>query len=107
MAEAADPLAALCRVPCPPRAGDDWNAFVETVGNLRYSEWPADLERARLWYEPHLDRVHEDAEVRRADLIQLEQIASGYPSRERFLTELTLDPPDATSDQAGVPTRTT
>ena len=29
--------------------------------------------------------------------------ASGYPSRERFLTELTLDPPEATSDQAGVP----
>ena len=27
----------------------------------------------------------------------------GYPSRERFLTELTLDPPDATSDEAGVP----
>jgi hypothetical protein len=27
----------------------------------------------------------------------------GYASRERFLTELTLDPPDATSDQAGVP----
>ena len=27
----------------------------------------------------------------------------GYPSRERFLTELTFDPPDATSDQAGVP----
>jgi DNA helicase-2/ATP-dependent DNA helicase PcrA len=62
-----------------------------------------DLERARLWYEPHLDRIHEDSETRRADLIQLEQIASGYPSRERFLTELTLDPPDATSDQAGVP----
>ena len=35
--------------------------------------------------------------------LQLEQIAAGYPSRERFLTELTLDPPDATSDQAGVP----
>ncbi len=29
--------------------------------------------------------------------------AGGYVSRERFLTELTLDPPDATSDQAGVP----
>src|SRR5262245_36631959 len=29
--------------------------------------------------------------------------ASGYSSRERFLTELTLDPPHATSDQAGVP----
>ena len=54
-------------------------------------------------YEPHLDRIHADAETRQADLPQLEQIASGYPSRERFLTELTLDPPDATSDQAGVP----
>ena len=47
--------------------------------------------------------MHEDAATRKADLIQLEQIAAGYPSRERFLTELTLDPPDATSDQAGVP----
>jgi DNA helicase-2/ATP-dependent DNA helicase PcrA len=103
MAESADPIGALCALPSPPRAGDDWKVFVQAVGNLRYSEWPADLERARLWYEPHLDRVHEDAEARRADLIQLEQIASGYPSRERFLTELTLDPPDATSDQAGVP----
>jgi DNA helicase-2/ATP-dependent DNA helicase PcrA len=103
MAEAADPIAALSKVPSPPRAGDDWKAFVQAVANLRYSEWPSDLERARLWYQPHLDRIHEDAETRRGDLIQLEQIASGYPSRERFLTELTLDPPDATSDQAGVP----
>ena len=49
--------------------------------------------------------MHVDAATRKADLIQLEQIAAGYPSRERFLTELTLDPPDATSDQAGVPLR--
>jgi DNA helicase II / ATP-dependent DNA helicase PcrA len=103
MAEASDPIHALCKLPSPPRAGADWKSFTEAVADLRYSEWPADLERARLWYEPHLDRIHEEAETRKADLIQLEQIASGYPSRERFLTELTLDPPDATSDQAGVP----
>jgi DNA helicase-2/ATP-dependent DNA helicase PcrA len=103
MAESADPVTALCNLPSPPRTGEDWQAFVRAIEDLRYSEWPVDIERARLWYEPHLDRIHEDAEVRRADLIQLEQIASGYPSRERFLTELTLDPPDATSDQAGVP----
>jgi DNA helicase II / ATP-dependent DNA helicase PcrA len=104
--EAADPISELTNAPAPPRAeGDDWRAFVRTVEDLRAGRaaWPAELERARLWYEPHLDRIHEDAVVRRADLIQLEQIASGYPSRERFLTELTLDPPDATSDQAGVP----
>ena len=77
--------------------------FVQALGNLRDGELAGRHRRARLWYEPHLERIHEDAETRRADLIQLEQIASGYPSRERFLTELTLDPPDATSDQAGVP----
>ena len=101
-----DPVSEIANAPTPPRVGsDDWRAFVATMDDLRAGRagWPAELERARLWYEPHLDRIHEDAVVRRADLIQLEQIASGYPSRERFLTELTLDPPDATSDQAGVP----
>jgi DNA helicase II / ATP-dependent DNA helicase PcrA len=105
MMEAADPIGALLQARSPPRAADDWQTFVETINNLREgrSGWPGELERARRWYEPHLERLHEDAVTRRADLIQLEQIASGYSSRERFLTELTLDPPDATSDQSGVP----
>jgi len=103
VAHAVDPIGALYDLPAPARAGADWAAFVETIGTLRKAAWPADVEVARLWYDPHLERIHEDAEVRRPDLIQLEQIASGYSSRERFLTELTLDPPDATSDQAGVP----
>src|SRR5437868_1181409 len=105
MMGAADPIRALLDMPSPSRAGDDWRTFVETVASLRAgrSGWPAELVCARLWYEPHLERLHEDAITRRADLIQLEQIASGYPSRERFLTELTLDPPDATSDQSGAP----
>lgn len=101
----ADPISALTTLPTPPRAGEDWTGFVQTLVGLRYSEWPADIERARLWYTPHLERIHEDAEVRGADLLQLEQIAAGYPSRERFLTELTLDPPDATSDRSGPPLR--
>jgi DNA helicase II / ATP-dependent DNA helicase PcrA len=103
IAQSADPAAALCDLPAPPRAGADWVSFVKMVENVRAARWPTDLELARLWHDPHLERIHEDAEVRRADLIQLEQIASGYPSRERFLTELTLDRPEATSDQAGVP----
>jgi DNA helicase-2/ATP-dependent DNA helicase PcrA len=103
MAQSADPAAALRDLPCPPRAGADWFSFVEMVAKIRDARWPVDVELARVWYEPHLERMHEDAEIRRPDLIQLEKIASGYPSRERFLTELTLDPPDATSDQAGIP----
>src|SRR5438034_4387215 len=41
--------------------------------------------------------------MRLSDLAQLVQIASTYSTRERFLTELTLDPPNATSDKAGTP----
>ncbi|HEV7322776.1 MAG TPA: ATP-dependent helicase [Ensifer sp.] len=100
-----EPLAALAEIPAPPKTGDDWSGFVTLISGLRKSGsgWPSEIGTARAWYEPHLDRIHEDPETRKADLIQLEQIAAGYPSRERFLTELTLDPPDATSDQAGVP----
>ncbi len=107
MTEAADPLAALCALPAPPRAGEFWDDFVATLENLRGSkaDWPADLALARKWYQPHLERLHEDAATRQLDLVQLEQIAATYPSRERFLTELTLDPPDATSAEAGIPLR--
>jgi DNA helicase-2/ATP-dependent DNA helicase PcrA len=98
---AADPRAALADVAPPTRAGADWPGFVDAM--TTQAGWPAALGLARAWYDPHLDRLHEDAEARRADLLQLEQIASGYPSAEAFLTDLTLDPPDATSAQAGVP----
>src|ERR1700704_3939220 len=64
-----DPIAALEGAPIPPRAGDDWSAFTKAISELRHSSWPTDIERACLWYEPHLDRIHEDAESRRADLI--------------------------------------
>jgi DNA helicase II / ATP-dependent DNA helicase PcrA len=105
VAQSSDPIGALVDAPCPARASDDWRSFTGTISDLRSGRagWPAEFEQARLWYEPHLDRIYDEAPTRQADLIQLEQIAGGYPSRERFLTELTLDPPDATSDQAGVP----
>ncbi len=105
IAVAADPISALNGAPAPPRAGEAWGAFIKMAQSLRggRSGWPAEMGQARQWYEPNLERMHEDAVLRRADLVQLEQIAAGYPSRERFLTELTLDPPEATSDQAGVP----
>jgi len=105
IAASSTPIAALPSAPAPARVGQDWAGFLDLVADLASGNpgWPAELERARQWYAPHLDRIHEDGEVRLGDLLQLEQIAAGYPSRERFLTELTLDPPDATSDQSGVP----
>jgi DNA helicase-2/ATP-dependent DNA helicase PcrA len=100
-----DPAAALSDHRPHERTAGDWPSFLALYAALRGKRagWPADLEAVRLWYEPHLERIHEDAAIRRADLLQLEQIAGSYPSRERFLTELTLDPPGAVSDEAGAP----
>ncbi|WOJ88956.1 ATP-dependent helicase [Methylocapsa polymorpha] len=107
VAAAGGAFDALAAFKPPARALEDWPAFVDLLMRLHGDKagWPAEIEAIRRWYEPHLDRLHEDAIVRQGDLLQLEQIAAGYPSRERFLTELTLDPPDATSDEAGAPLR--
>lgn len=107
LAAAPDPTAALASTAAPARSGEAWPLFVAAITALRGGSagWPAEIELARRWYDPHLDRLHEDAAVRREDLLQLEQIAGGYQTRRHFLTELTLDPPDATSDRAGPPSR--
>src|SRR6185437_2804886 len=58
--------------------------------------------RARM-VSPHFERQYEHFHTRLGDLDQLEVLSGQYPSRERFLTEVTLDPPNATSDLAGRP----
>src|SRR5262249_48287861 len=105
LAAALSGPASLSGVTPPARAAQDWPGLVAVIEELQHANagWPAELERVCAWYEPHLERRHEDAVIRRADLVQLTQIASTDTSRERFLTELTLDPPGATSDEAGAP----
>ncbi len=99
--QAPRPFEALAAQPAPARS-EGWTALTEMVADLAAArDWPGAFSRARAWYEPVLDGAHEDAAIRLLDLLQLEQIAAGYPSRERFLTELTLDPPDASSDLSG------
>ncbi len=46
---------------------------------------------------------YDNAAARLSDIDQLAATASAYNSRSRFLTELTLDPPSKTSEQAGPP----
>jgi DNA helicase II / ATP-dependent DNA helicase PcrA len=100
-----DPPSELRAFAPPAATREDWPAFVETLRLVRSAAagWPAELDLVCRWYGPHLERIHEDATMRQADLVQLVQIAQTYPTRERFLTELTLDPPSATSDAAGTP----
>ena len=104
MGIAPDPIGAMRRFVMPASIASDWASLLSLFGSLHRakSTWPADIDIVARWYEPHLQRIYEDAYVRQGDLIQLRQIAATYASRERFLTEVTLDPPSATSDEAGV-----
>jgi len=105
MEQAADPWAALREFRPPPAAAEAWAAWRDCLGAMASAtpSWPAALQLAVAWYQPQLQRLHEDAAARQADLAQLERLASAYASREAFLAELTLDPPEATSDEAEAP----
>jgi DNA helicase II / ATP-dependent DNA helicase PcrA len=107
VAASEDPGAALRAFKAPAAAALAWAELLTLLGRLRApgAAWPDDLSAINAWYRPHLERIHDDAALRQRDLEQLAQIARGYSSRERFLTELTLDPPEASSDEAGAPHR--
>ena len=101
-------FAALNEFHPPAAVAGEWEAFCDLFATLAWSElgepgWQAQLTLARRWYQPHLERIYDSIDSREADLEQLELISGRYPTRERFLTELTLDPPSATGDRAGDP----
>jgi DNA helicase-2/ATP-dependent DNA helicase PcrA len=105
VATANGTLEALTQFRPPGTCAPDWPAFIEALTLVRSGAvgWPAELDLACRWYAPHLERRYEDARIRQADLLQLTQIGSTYGSRQRFLTELTLDPPSSTSAEASAP----
>jgi DNA helicase II / ATP-dependent DNA helicase PcrA len=88
----------------PQAAKMDWKRFCAFLEKLAdpATPWAGQLGIVREWYKPQLERIYDAAFSRTGDLEQLEQLSSQYPSRERFLTELTLDPPSLTSDQSGM-----
>ncbi|HWM89050.1 MAG TPA: ATP-dependent helicase [Kofleriaceae bacterium] len=98
-------LAALGEFAPPGAAAADWPALCHLLGRLRDAacDWRGQVGAVRSWYQPHLERLYDSAGVRAGDLEQLEQIAGHYATRERFLVDLTLDPPEGTGDEAGPP----
>jgi len=77
-------------------------ALLESIARPE-APWAGQVARVREWYQPHLERIYEQAQVRGADLVQLERLAPNFQSREKFLTELALDPPAASGDLSGDP----
>ncbi len=98
-------LAELAGFAPPDAAALSWPGFCRMLGRLRDTKtaWAGQVGLVRAWYQPHLERLYDYAPSRSGDLDQLEQIALGHASRERFLSEVTLDPPDATGAEAGRP----
>ena len=92
----------LKRFAVPKQTAEDWPAFVRP-------DWPIaqgsriglpNLSRCELGMSRICIGCMMMPNARSADIAQLQQIAAGYRSRERFLTELTLEPPEATSGHA-------
>jgi DNA helicase-2/ATP-dependent DNA helicase PcrA len=93
----------------PPSAtAEFWKPFVELMRTLasrtgRKNDMSAEVHLVRKFYGPLLERNHDHAKARLRDLEQLEHVATKFPDRTTFLTEITLDPPTSTQEMAGDP----
>ena len=103
----AGSFAALAAFAAPSAARGEWPAFAGLMTALAdpAAPWSGQVDRVRHWYQPLLEQRFDDFMVRAADLDMLSVVAGQFGSRERFLTELTLDPPQASGDLAGDPLR--
>jgi DNA helicase-2/ATP-dependent DNA helicase PcrA len=81
---------------------DDFDSLMASLAAPE-GPWQGQVGRVREWLEPLLEARYDALEARAGDLVQLERIAQQYATRERFLTELALDPPRASGDLAGAP----
>jgi DNA helicase-2/ATP-dependent DNA helicase PcrA len=93
-------LADFNDVPQPVKM--DWKRFCALFEKLAdpATPWAGQVGLVKDWYKPQLERIYDAGWTRMGDLEQLETLAVQQPNRERFLTELTLDPPVASSDQS-------
>jgi len=98
-------FALLAQVQKPAAALQDLPRLSKLLTTLAEPQrpWPGQVRLVRDWYQPHLERQFEETHTRLGDLDQLEQLSGQFPSRERFITELALDPPNAAGDLAGTP----
>jgi DNA helicase II / ATP-dependent DNA helicase PcrA len=95
-------VATLANFDAPQPVKMDWKRFFQLFEKLAdpATPWPGQVGLVREWYKPQLERIYDAAWTRMGDLEQLEQLSTQHSGRERFLTELTLDPPVKTGDQS-------
>jgi DNA helicase-2/ATP-dependent DNA helicase PcrA len=86
VAEASDPMQGLVQVTTPAGAAEHWPIFTDAfrLVRSRAAGWPAELDLICRWYEPHLERIHEDAVVRQRDLVHLRRLPSATRAGKGF-----------------------
>ena len=93
----------------PPAAAEEiWPELMRLLKQLAGDDRAeqnvsAELHQVRRFYTPLLEARSDHPAARGRDLEQLEQLATRYNDRSRFLAEITLDPPSSTQDFAGEP----
>jgi DNA helicase-2/ATP-dependent DNA helicase PcrA len=95
-------VASLASFEAPQPVKMDWKRFCALFEKLAdpATPWPGQVGLVREWYKPQLERIYDAAWTRMGDLEQLETLSLQHTTRERFLTELTLDPPVVTGDKS-------
>jgi DNA helicase-2/ATP-dependent DNA helicase PcrA len=92
----------------PPAASDDMAKLADLMNDLNHLKRQSPgvlMEKVSVFYIPIMQRSYENPEPRGRDVEYLARMAAGYSSLKQFLADLTLDPPNATSDLAGPPTK--
>jgi len=93
-------FSALDHFKIPNSATSSWKHLLDLLisSQSQDGQWPSQMELAKLFYQPLLEENYQDFYVREGDLEQLATIAGQYPTRESFISELTLDPPISSGD---------
>ena len=97
-----DPNQSLKHVESRGRAGQGLKTLAQVLGECPERTRPADLAQYLMqYYLPILKRKHADDYPKRLrDLEHLLEITERYQSLERLLSDMALDPPSASADEA-------
>ena len=87
----------------PLAAQSYWQNLAPLLANVNGEQipWVEQVQVVANLYQQLLEEHYDDHFARWGDIEQLIAISQQYPNRERFLTELSLDPPQASGDLAG------
>ncbi|HUZ43257.1 MAG TPA: ATP-dependent helicase [Acidimicrobiales bacterium] len=97
-------LAAAPTVPAPAR--DELNGLRRTLGDCVVEPAPpvgTQADTVTRWLAPIVQRRYDAPAARCGDLERLSEQAAAAPTRDRFVADLTLDPPVIAGDMAGRP----